>query len=34
MVELESEGELTRGDVARFLREFAGEIATSGELSR
>ncbi len=26
MVELESEGELTRGEVALFLREFAGEI--------
>lgn len=26
MVELESEGELTRGEVALFLREFADEI--------
>lgn len=29
MVELESEGEMTRGEVALFLREFAGEIDDS-----
>jgi amphi-Trp domain-containing protein len=29
MVELESEGELTRGEVALFLREFASEIDES-----